>query len=46
MDPDLFTIERETYALLDFLGDCGGLWDALVIIVKVILSPISTFALH
>ena len=46
MSPDLFSVERETYNTLDFLGDCGGLWDGLFIIVKIAISPISVFALQ
>ena len=46
MSPDLFSVERETYNTLDFLGDCGGLWDGLFMIVKIAISPISAFALQ
>ena len=46
MSPDFLTIERQTYSLLDYLGDLGGLNDALFAIVKTLISPISAFALH
>ena len=31
--PDVRTIFRQTYNILDWLGDVGGLTDALIIIV-------------
>lgn len=46
MSPHLLLWERQTYSILDWLGDLGGLYDALFLIVKVILSPISVFSLH
>lgn len=32
INPDLKQINRKTYSILDFLGDCGGLFDALLVI--------------
>ena len=32
VNPDLKVLNRQTYGLLDFLGDCGGLLDALLVI--------------
>lgn len=46
LSPDLMLWERQTYSLLDFLGDLGGLYDALFLIVKVFVSPLSIFALN
>ena len=46
VSPDLMLWERQTYSLLDFLGDLGGLYDALFLIVKVFVSPLSVFALN
>ena len=43
--PDLIVIERQTYSLLEWLGDVGGLFDALVIIGEFLVGPISAFAL-
>ena len=34
-------IERKTYNLLEWLGDVGGLYDALKIIGSAIVAPIS-----
>ena len=34
--------ERETYALLDWLGDIGGLFDALRILVGSLIAPFTT----
>ena len=36
---------RQTYSLLDWLGDIGGLNDALFIILEVALIPFKKFAL-
>ena len=37
---------RQTYSLLDFLGDLGGLFDALKLIVANLLRPLAGFALN
>lgn len=36
---------RQTYSFLDWLGDMGGLLDALYLIGMIIMAPISSFAL-
>ena len=38
-------IERSTYHLLDWLGDCGGLYDALSAIADFLVFPFTSFAL-
>ena len=38
-------ISRQTYSLLDWFGDWGGLDGALRFIVSIIVSPVSAFAL-
>ena len=43
---NLKTIYRQTYSMLDWLGDVGGLYDALLLIMQFITLPISTFALR
>ena len=43
---DLISWERQTYNLLDWLGDLGGLFDALFHIAQVLVSPLSAFALY
>ena len=43
--PNSLTINRETYSMLDWLGDMGGLLDALYIIGAVLMHPFSKFAL-
>lgn len=43
--PDLKTIYRQTYSALDWLGDIGGLTDALMIIIGALTLPVATFAL-
>ena len=45
VSPDLIVIERQTYSLLEWLGDVGGLFDALIIIGGYIVGPISAFTL-
>ena len=42
---DLKVINRVTYSVLDWLGDCGGLVDALIIIGQLIANPFSVIAL-
>lgn len=37
--------ERETYSLLDWLGDIGGLLEALMILSGVFVGPVAAFAL-
>ena len=37
---------RQTYSLLDFFGDLGGLFNALKLIVAKIVSPFAGYALN
>ena len=39
-------IERSTYSFLDWLGDIGGLFDALKYLAGFTLLPIANFNLH
>ena len=41
----LTTIERQTYSILDWFGDVGGLYDGLKILAALFVSPVATFAL-
>ena len=41
----LTTVERQTYSLLDWIGDCGGLYDGLKLLVGKIIAPIAAIAL-
>ena len=43
---DLLEINRKTTSFLDWMGEWGGLMDALHSISTVIISPYSAFALH
>ena len=43
---DQMVWNRQTYALLDWLGDLGGLYDALQHICRVMIGPISAFTLN
>ncbi len=42
---DKLVVGRETYSLLDWLGDLGGLFDALFILCGVIISPVAQFSM-
>lgn len=44
-DNNVNLVSRETYGFLEFLGDLGGLYDALRIIFGILLAPISSFSL-
>ena len=44
IDSDVTSFERKTYSSLDWLGDIGGLFDAMRIIGQVIVAPIAIFA--
>ena len=42
---DQNVIERQTYSFLEWLGDIGGLYDALRLIGLLMMSPFSSFFL-
>ena len=42
---DKLVVNRQTYSLLDWLGDLGGLFEALCRVCQWILAPVSSFAL-
>ena len=44
-DNNVRVTARETYGLLEFLGDLGGLFDALYYGFAFIVSPLSSFVL-
>ena len=46
MDFDAVIINRQTYSLLDWLGDIGGLQGTLATICYYLVTPFSTFALQ
>lgn len=46
MDKNLRQINRQTYGFLDWLGDVGGLLDALFFIGDQIIGPFAAFALQ
>ena len=43
--PDRLVINRETYSFLDYLGDLGGLFDALFFLSSAIVAPVATFSM-
>ena len=40
------TWNRQTYSLLDWLGDLGGLFDALRYIGLILVEPVVRFKMH
>ena len=43
---ELTTWNRQTYSVLDYVGDIGGLFDGLRYACKLILAPLSSYALQ
>ena len=46
LDPDLKLWTRQSYSSLDFLGDLGGLYDALRLIFGIFVAPLASFSLR
>ena len=46
LDKQRLVIMRETYDVLSFLGDVGGLTDCLLLIGKIILKPFTSYSLQ
>jgi len=42
ISPDTVQHSRSVYSVLDWLGDVGGLFDALNLIARVLLSSLTT----
>ena len=45
LDYQKIEIERSTYTILEWLGDVGGLFDGLLLILNYFMSPLATFAM-
>ena len=43
---EILIYSRQTYSVLDFLSDLGGLFDAFRVIVAAIIYPLSALALQ
>ena len=43
---DLIHINRETYSLHGWVGDCGGLFDGLLVFGELLVTPFASFALR
>ena len=43
LNKDLAMINRQTYSMLDWLGDCGGLLEALFFISDMFFAPFMIF---
>ena len=46
LSPSLTTIERQTYSMLEWLGDVGGLFEGLNGIGFFLVAPLATFAMR
>ena len=46
LNQELTVIERATYNLLDLMGDIGGLYDGLFLLIKGIIRPIAALTLN
>ena len=46
MDTSLTTIDRQTYGLLDWIGDVGGLFDGLKLVGAFLVAPFASFAMQ
>ena len=46
LDSNMKHIERETYSLLEWAGDIGGLYDGLQLLVGFFLAPIASFMMR
>ena len=46
LDSNVSIIERSTYSCLEWLGDIGGLYDAMQLIGRALAYPIDIFALN
>ena len=46
LDQDITQIERKTYSCLEWLGDIGGLYDALKLIGHSFVFPIALFGVN
>ena len=46
LSQDKTFIERQTYSALEWLGDIGGLFDALYILGSVFVAPLTHFVLQ
>lgn len=40
---DMKVIERKTYSLLEWIGDVGGLFDGLIYLGSIFITPIAIF---
>lgn len=46
MDTSFRQVSRQTYSLLDWCGDWGGLLDALFLIAEILVYPVSVHELY
>ena len=45
MDRQKIQIERSTYSILEWLGDVGGLYDGLLLILHYFISPLAAWTM-
>ena len=46
LSQSLTTVERQTYSVLEFVGDVGGLFEGLSRFGFLFVAPIATFAMR
>jgi len=46
LNPDVLSYERQTYSLLDWVGDIGGLYDGLRLLGSFIIAPFAIYSLQ
>ena len=44
-ESDVRAISRQTYGVLDWMGDWGGLMDALKLLAQLLIMPFQNFAI-
>ena len=45
LSPEKINIERQTYSMLEWLGDVGGLFDGLRLIFSLLIAPVASLAM-
>ena len=46
MNQDVKKHNRETYSFLDWVGDCGGLFDGLINFGNLLINPLAVYTLQ
>ena len=46
LNQDVKKHSRETYSFLDWVGDCGGLFDGLLNFGNILVNPLAVYAMQ